>query len=84
MISAAFAVPVVPEVYWSSAVSSSVRGTWEIGRDFKISRKASVSGQGAAGSRNDARGGSVGWAGRKSRYEVTATASSFVCAPRIW
>src|SRR6266851_3887576 len=46
VISAALAVPVVSEVYWSSAVSSSVRGTWEIGRDFKISRKASVSGQG--------------------------------------
>ena len=82
MISAALAVPVVPEVYCSKAVSESDRGTcvFSSGAECRTSSSGSVPGRGPPLlSRNGGGGGSVGVSGRKSRYSVSTTVSSFVC-----
>ncbi len=71
VISAALAVPVVPEVYCKSAVSESARGTcvFNSGAVRRMSRSACVPAGGSPlrASRNEGGGGKVGFSGRKSR-----------------
>src|SRR5260370_19599980 len=82
VISAALGAPVVPEVYWSSAVSDFARGAGDAsaGESRRISRSASVPGNVLAGARKEGGGGSAGSLGRKSQYAVTAIATRAVRA----